>query len=554
MKLSNLKYVFALFLISLISCTTTDKIVEERYSKAKRGEGDIVIGVVWPESKLKSDFSNGVKMALSEVNSDGAINGRRIRAIYRDSKGDKSRNREIAHEFSRNTDMIGVFGHFYSSLALPSSVTYQENGLIFLTPGSLQQELSMHGFDKFFRSIPNTNSVGQICASYTYKLGFHKPLVLWERSGYGKNTYQIYKSYLAKVGINIENSFSFFSLDKDYRSIIAEMKNLDFDVIFMAVSSSDAPNVIRIARENGIEEPFLGVNLVEEVLRERTGEYARNIYTVSNFDPESDYPATVEFVKKFKEKYDHTPDVWGAYGYDGIKLFAYLIKTHKTSHPEVLASNLRYLENWAGATGSHTFTNRGEIKSKPLYLNQLINNRFVQISVDTLKEIDLYSAYNRLLRKEIEKGYLKLFKSDDVTIVLLPDVSIFTGTKYKISELGSRIFNVISEELMKHPEYKIVIEGYADITFIYDRTKSKSEVLLDLSLLKSSQVAKKLYEAGCARSRIKVKGQGFSERSKYAAEIAGKKSFDNRIELVMTPIKKKEMQEEEPATLSGRRP
>ncbi|MDP8228347.1 MAG: ABC transporter substrate-binding protein [Candidatus Electryoneaceae bacterium] len=538
MKLNSLKYlcIFVLLPIFLISCSSRDEIVHERFAKASEGEGDVVIGVVWPESKLKSDFKNGIEMALEEVNREGLMGGRKMKLIFRDNEGDLDINRSIVQNFANNTDMVAVFGHFYSSFALPSSVTYQESGLLFLTPASLLFELSLHGFETFFRSIPNTIAVGSKCASYSYKLGFNNPIVLWERSQYGKTMYNIYKSSLAKLGIDMSYSFSYLSLEDDYRDIIAQMKRMEFDMIFLAVSSSDAPFLIRKVRENKIDVPFFGINLVQEVINERVGEeYAHDIYTISNFDPESTYPPTVEFVRNFNQRFDHAPDVWGAYGYDGIKLFAHLINTYETTHPKILATNLRYLENWEGVTGNHTFTPRGEVRSKPLYLEEFINNEFVQIGVDTLQIIDLYRVYHNILQLEIDRGYLKVIKNGDINVVLLPDISIFTGTDYEVSDKGRRILDILVEELNNHPEYKIQIEGYADITFISDIAKTESEIMLDLSLRKSAQVAKELYKLGIMKSRIQVIGRGYAGQSEYATEIRGKKAFDNRVELVLIP-------------------
>ncbi len=539
MRLTKLKFLCFALLLALISCTSSDNITKERFSKANAGKGDIVIGVVWPESKLNSDFKAGIDMALEEVNSEGLMNGRRMRVIFKDNKGDKEVNRRIAQSFAKNTNMIAVFGHFYSSFALPSSVTYQENGLMFITPGSLLLELSLHGFDLFFRTIPNTYAIGTSCARYTYKLGFNKPIVLWERSVYGKSMFHIYKEYLAKLGIDVNTSFSYFSLEEDYRNIIAEMKNLDFDLVFMAVSSSDAPFFIKEARNHSVKAPFFGINLVDEVLVKHAGEHAHDIYTISNFDPNSDFPPTVEFVKKFKEKYNQEPDVWGAQGYDGIKLLAFLIDKFESTHPEILASNLRYLENWEGATGLHTFSRRGEVYTKPLYLNEMIDGQFHKIEIETLQEVDLYRVYNKELLDEIDKGYLMLHKVDDVKVVIIPDVSIFTGLQYEISDLGNRILNVLIEELNKQPEHNIEIEGFTDITFLYDNTKSKSDLILDGSLTKASKIAKKMYDSGFPKSRITVIGQGVPTQSKYVRKMSGKKSFDNRIEIIITPLMKR---------------
>jgi branched-chain amino acid transport system substrate-binding protein len=522
--------------LAFSGCSSPDAVREERIKKAKMDTGDIVVGVTWPESQLVSDFHNGLRMALEEVNSQGLYNGRRIRVDARDNEGDADVSKNIDLEFAHKTDLVAVIGHFDSGLALSTSVTAEQYGFLFLTPGSLLYELGLHKFSTFFRSIPNSMQIGHKAADYTYNLGFKKPVIVWVRSAYGKSLYTIYRSELAKLGIDAVATFSFFPWEnKDFRVITTQLRTMDFDMIFLAFPLPSAAWFMRDCRGEGINQPFLGVNLLADRLVKEMGVDQRGIYTVANYDPDNDNPISQDFVARFKAKYGHVPDVWGAQGYDNIMLLADLIRKYKTSNPAELALNLRYLENWQGVTGVHSFNRRGEVVTKPLYLGEYDTGHIRIIDIDTLNQADMYSVLNFKLRSQLERGNLGLFDNAGNVTVLLPDETIFSGFGgYNISVIGDSLMRTVATELKNKPEYFVDFEGYSESSLgMSDGGGAINDSLMSINLRKSAAMARYLYSLGVERSRVRITGRGFTKATAASEQYGTRVSFKNRIEMTL---------------------
>ncbi|MFI3120765.1 MAG: ABC transporter substrate-binding protein, partial [Methylococcaceae bacterium] len=134
-------------------------------------DGDpIVIGIAWraADSDL---FIAGVKLAVKEINQKGGVLNSPLHIIINDTESafndaalSPGARQEvvlkIANSFAANPYLTAVIGHSSSSIAVPASVVYQNNGILFLAPSATNAKLTGHNFDYIFRTIPTTAETG----------------------------------------------------------------------------------------------------------------------------------------------------------------------------------------------------------------------------------------------------------------------------------------------------------------------------------------------------------------------------------------------------------
>ncbi len=68
--------------------------------------------------------------------------------------------------------------------------------------------------------------------------------------------------------------------------------------------------------------------------------------------------------------------MWAALGYDTVKLLAEAIKRADTTVPGEVAAALRKLRDWYGVTGTHNFSQTGELSGKPIIKKIARNGKF----------------------------------------------------------------------------------------------------------------------------------------------------------------------------------
>ena len=105
-------------------------------------------------------------------------------------------------------------------------------------------------------------------------------------------------------------------------------------------------------------------SLVEQLLK-IGGDALNGTYYSTHFTPENKDPAVVEFVKKFKARWDNeTPDAYAALGYDALKVLVAAITRAGTTEGPKLREVIAGTKDFSGASGVTTL-DKDRNASKP---------------------------------------------------------------------------------------------------------------------------------------------------------------------------------------------
>jgi len=398
----------AVMLVSA-SCDTYSSLYEERAKKAEESEGDIVIGIA-DSSAPPTLFAEGVKLAIAEVNAGGGVLGRKLRAVFFDDKRSVEKGQQVAADISKDTDMFAVVGHLYSDVAVSVSVTYEESGTLFISPGATQDDLIREDSALTFRNIPSDEDTGRETAAYALRNNYRNMAIVYDSESSGKRVASVFREYAVKTGIRIVAEKSYSAWEKDYRLLIADLlSQARFDAIFLGGILPSAGQMIKQMRDMGITVPIIGTGLLDSpYLWNIAGKAAEGTVISTGFDPGLPVPLTRNFVKRFKAAVGSEPDTWAAQGYDAIRLLAFAIEEGGSCVPAVISTTLRFLQNWKGVTGSYSFQRSGNISEKRIFFKQVREGNFEFLERDMITDIHLFEVM------------------EDVTLRLPLDVEITT--------------------------------------------------------------------------------------------------------------------------------
>ncbi len=370
----NILILFSILCMS--ACGSRKAIETERAQRAQSGQGEIKIAMVWSEPPEITLADEGALMAVAEINEQGGILGRKLQLqLY----FDVSTNREpaLARKIAADPTVAAVIGHSISGTAIPISLTYQQAGLLFISTGSTSPKLTNHGFSYIFRNIPSDIETGKVLAEYCAVKGFKKMVVIDDESEYGVTLANIFVEDAAKEGIEIVLRKSYFPWQTDYKLMLRDIKQRVGDAIFLGGSMPQAAEVIKQARQMGIEVPFIGGDgLDEPILLDIAGVAAEGTVVSTIFDPADSHAVTQHFAANFLATYGVAPDTWAALNYDAIYLLKAAYTRADSTVPLVAASFLRFIENHESVTGTYSFTKNGDILGKHFFFKVVRNGRF----------------------------------------------------------------------------------------------------------------------------------------------------------------------------------
>ncbi len=371
-------FFLSLFVIFfLLSCSDYEDASQKRAERAKNSK-EITIAVVWPLSGLHRSMINGAVLAADEINERGGVLGKPLKLLFFDDSLSVDNALKSARKIVSNYDIVAVVGHRNSDNAIAASVTYEYNSVLFIATVATNPHLTNHQFHHVFRIILTDDLNGKLLAEFAAKKGFKNIVVIDDRSSYGIQLAHTFHKSADHLGIHIVTDRSYFPWQRDLRPMVDSIKKFDFDAVFLAASVPNVGLVVKQIREMGIDQPILGGDgLNHPKLLEVAGEAAEGIITISFFNPFEENEKTKVFMEKYLARYGEYPDHQGANGYEAINLLAYAFEKSKSTIPLIVASTIRYLENYESISGTYSFERNGDIRGKKLYFQTVKNGKFV---------------------------------------------------------------------------------------------------------------------------------------------------------------------------------
>ncbi len=375
------------FLLQSVDMTLLKKQRSEYLSNLDK-DSPIEIGVVWPLFLEEGDnyFKEGVLFALKTLNKDKLL-GRKIEAIFRDDEGEIEKAKVIASEFATNKNIVAVIAHDDITLAIPASITYEYSGIIMISPAVSSPNFTKINFDYIFRNTPSDIIIGQELAVMAKRLNFKKIAVVNSRETYAESLSEVFIAQSLKSNLDVIYNKKYNKGEAEFLKILNTLSprsnySIDYDAIFVAGNAKDVSRLISKAREKGIYAPFITGDLLDSPELLKIGKDAENTIVATIYNSELISEELQDFKIKFKKEYNILPDTWAIQGYDAMMLLAEAIKNAQSLNPSLIASQLKYMNNFKSITGTYSLTPKGDTLNKKVYFKVVKNKKFEYINIE----------------------------------------------------------------------------------------------------------------------------------------------------------------------------
>ena len=378
-----------LVVVILLLVSACSKPAERTTKRAEKGKGDIVIGVALP---LNDDrhFLEGVEMAIEDLNQNGGVLGRKLRMVFEDDDAFEDvdinhlvkKGKKIAHKFAKDPDVVAVIGHNNSEVAVPVSIIYEMDKVVFITPFATTPSLTNHGFRFVFRTLPTDTAYAMRLAALA-KLKFKDVLILSVDDIYGESLSNNFHTFAEDLGVNIVGSVHFTPWEDDIKGELMRRANLIegqkfddvFDAIFLAAEMPKAARIIKMVRELNITGPFFGGDALDtKALWKIAGDGAEGTIVCTAVINEG--PELLKFRERFQKKYGYAPEHWAAHTYDTVQMLAHAMETSESTVPKKVAETLHFIQDWQGITATYTFNQKGDVLDSVSGFNILSKGEF----------------------------------------------------------------------------------------------------------------------------------------------------------------------------------
>jgi len=309
------------------------------------------------EATYGQSTSNGLRLAVSEINAAGGVNGRQIKLVEYDTKGDPKEAGAVVTRLCTKDHVTAVIGEVASSLSLVGAAVCQQNGVPMISPASTNVKVTQQG-DLIFRACYIDAFQGYVCAKFAWENKHFKTaaMLIDQSSAYSVGLAEEFEKAFKKYGGTITISQQYNKGEQDYSARLTAIRATSPDVIFVPGYYTDVANIAIQTRKLGITAPLLGGDGWDSAkLAEIGGQAIEGSFYCNHASPDDPSPALQNFVSKYKDEYGATPDALAALAYDSGNILAAAMKRAKSLNGKDLAAAIAETKDFPASTGTITF-------------------------------------------------------------------------------------------------------------------------------------------------------------------------------------------------------
>lgn len=277
--------------------------------------------------------SNGMKMAVEEINAAGGVQGRKIRLVVEDSGYDPKKAVLASQKLIERDKIFAMVGPMGSPTVLAAQDILLDAGVLQLFP--LTAAEFTFKFDpakpqerlKFNNLLPYVESTRAALKYMMEWKNFKKPCIMHQDDEYGKNVLDGFNQQLTAMKVQPASITSYKRGASDFSAQIAKMKSDSCDLVVLGAVLREPIGAMTEAKKLGWEVTFLGATPTNVMEVPTLGKEAvEGLYAASGF--EIPYEDTAkgkvkDWLVNYKKMFSTDANTQAIIGYNAVMTFAF---------------------------------------------------------------------------------------------------------------------------------------------------------------------------------------------------------------------------------------
>jgi branched-chain amino acid transport system substrate-binding protein len=365
---------FALIALFATACTTAPR-------------GEVIVYAVAPLSGWQANGGQtvlgGVRTMADQINRQGGLLGYTVKVIGIDDQADSDvaaeKAKEIADAIKQGKKVIGVIGHLNSGQTLAAMQVYKDLPLVVITPTASEVSLTKQGYRNFFRVNATDAAQAPALAKFIVEqLAGKRVVVVHADNEYGNGLRDQMTNAFKSLNVAPVAIVKIPEAQTTYAKFIAQIKNANPDVVFLAGYETEGMILLPELRDAGIAAKFIcsdgcfNSTYVDEAAPASEGTY------VGAISPDPKIVGDKTWWSDYQKVESRNPDTYSVPGYAAMAVLAEGIKKANTLDATRVADAIRALD-FATLVGKVNYDPSGDLKEQRVYIFQVKEGAFVQV-------------------------------------------------------------------------------------------------------------------------------------------------------------------------------
>ncbi|MGN1083542.1 MAG: ABC transporter substrate-binding protein [Lachnospiraceae bacterium] len=344
--------------------------------KKDSATGVIKIGGTGPLTGGAAVYGNAVKrgaeIAVEEIN---ALGGLQFELKYEDDTHDAEKAVN-AYNALKDWGVQISFGSVTTQPCVATSAETYADRIFALTPSASATDVT-EGKDNMFQMCFSDPNQGSASAQYISdkKLGTKIAIIYKNDDVYSTGIYDTFMNKAKELGIEVVSTTTFNTDSQtDFSVQLNDAKNAGADLVFLPMYYEAAALILAQAKSMGYAPKFFGVDGMDGILTLEGFDtsLAEGVMLLTPFSADASDEKTVNFVKKYNEKFGETPNQFAADAYDCVYAVYQACKNGKVTADmsaedicDIMIEQFTTM-TFDGLTGNGmTWSTKGEVTKSP---------------------------------------------------------------------------------------------------------------------------------------------------------------------------------------------
>ena len=344
---------------------------------------EFVIGAQNPETGPIAMYGtqavNGAKLAVEEINAAGGINGKPVKLLNYDSRGDKTEAVNLTKRLL-NAKVCAIMGEVTSGGVFAMRDTAQRGKTIAISAGATAEGVTESGDFIFSDALLDSDGAPSLIKFVMDEYGYKNFAVITSiNNDYSVGLSKFFIEAIKNNGGNLVIEQNISDGDTDLSAQITSFRGKDIDVVVFSGYYSEAALILLELQKQGINAPLIGGDGFQSPeLWNIAKDAAVGTIFYAGFASTSPEENVQNFIKNLEAK-GVTADQFSANGYDAIYLIAEAMKASGVtdcSDPaqrEQIKNAMATIKDYKGVSGTMSFKPNGAVYKRP-FIQKVVKN------------------------------------------------------------------------------------------------------------------------------------------------------------------------------------
>ena len=325
-----------------------------------------------------TNFDNGVKLAVKEINAGGGILGRKVEYTSSDTQSAPQTAKALAQKAVDEGAYV-VMGPVFSGSILVSMAETRRAEIPNFTGGE-GAAITQQGNPYIFRtSFTQSTAMPKVARYIKDTVKAKTVAIVWVNNDFGKGGRDTIMKALEAQGIKVAADISTDPGQVDFSGAVLKVKQSNADAVFVYTNEEESARALRELKKQGYDKPIIGeTTLTSQKVIELAGDAANGAVAHVGLTADAPQPTIKAFDERFQKEYKYKTDHNGLKGYSAMYIVKAVTEKIGKFDPKAFAAAMHgvtlSVKDYPGVLLDVTFDQNGDL-DRESFMTKVVNGK-----------------------------------------------------------------------------------------------------------------------------------------------------------------------------------